>query len=69
MLIIKKLGKDKKFLSKELKSEINSSIHYAATMCSNRISYVTNIYGIQMFVVRGPFYKYLCKIKKKRIYL
>ena len=35
------------------------SVHDASSMCSNGVSYVTNVDGIKMFVVRRPFHKYL----------
>ena len=51
VLIVQKLRKDEEFLAQKLVSEVDSGVHDSRTVCSDGVGDVTDVDGVQMFVV------------------
>ena len=51
MLIIQKLRKDEEFLAQKLVGEVDCGVHDSRAVCSDGVGDVTDVDGVQMFVV------------------
>ena len=51
VLIVQKLRKDEEFLAQKLVSEVDSGVHDPRAVCSDGVGDVTDVDGVQMFVV------------------
>ena len=51
VLIVQKLRKDEEFLAQKLVSEVDSGVHDSRAVCSDGVGDVTDVDGVQMFVV------------------
>ena len=51
VLIVQKLRKNEEFLAQKLVSEVDSGVHDPRAVCSDGVGDVTDVDGVQMFVV------------------
>ena len=51
VLIIQKLRKDEEFLAQKLVSEVDCGVHDSRAVCSDGVGDVTDVDGVQVFVV------------------
>ena len=59
MFIVEELWKYEELLPEKLVSEVDSSVHYTWAMCSDGIGNMTNVDGVQVFVVGSSLHKNL----------
>lgn len=55
VLIVQKLWKDEELLAQKLVSEVDGGVHDSRAVCSNGVGDVTDVDGVQMFVVWRQF--------------
>lgn len=55
VLIVKKLREDEEFLAQKLVREVDGSVHDSRAVSSDGVRNVTDVDGVQMFVVRRQF--------------
>ena len=59
MFIVEELWKYEELLPEKLVSEVDSGVHYTWAMCSDGIGNMTNIDGVQVFVVGSSLHENL----------
>lgn len=55
VLIVKKLWKDEEFLAQKLIGEVDGSVHNSRPVSSDGVRNMTDVDGVQVFVVRRQF--------------